>query len=174
MKWSFSAHNIMRRCHRQLMFATIIASHSAKDPQRREAYILKQLQHLSTWLGDLVDEVLSNYMVPTLREGQPVDFDGLIHVAQDLARRQFAFSEAKRYREPKMTKTAAGEEYCALYEHEYELQLPRDSLHIVQGRLAECFSNLSSQQAFLKLLLTGSDYRPKPTISVPLDGLINT
>ena len=45
MKWSYSAHNAMRRCQRLFVFGQMMASHRARDPQRREAYLLKQLKH---------------------------------------------------------------------------------------------------------------------------------
>jgi hypothetical protein len=41
-----------------------MASHNAKDPMRREMFILKQLKHLPVWRGILVHESLSNYFVP--------------------------------------------------------------------------------------------------------------
>lgn len=95
-----------------------MASHNAKDPERREAYILKQLQHVNAWQGSLVHRVLATKFLAALRSGWPMDFDDLAAAAYELALRQFGFSANRRYREPGQSKRAAGGDYCALFEHE--------------------------------------------------------
>src|SRR4051794_24761769 len=108
MRWSYSAHTTLRRCQRQYIFGHMMAAHNAKDPLRREAYILKQLQQVSAWQGSVVHAVLASQFVPALRIGRAPRPSALCPAAIDLARRQFAFSAAKRYREPGLTKSAAG------------------------------------------------------------------
>lgn len=175
MRWSYSVHNAMRRCQRQLIFGHSMASHSSRDPERREAYILKQLQHLSAWQGSLVHEVLaSRFLVDNVRAGRPVDPAALTTAAQDLARRQFAFSAAGRYREPGQTKRAASDEYCALFEHEYGLPISADALLGDHGSLARCFDNLASQFDLLNLIQCGHDHRSELRLSFRLSNLLPT
>ena len=51
IKWSFSADRCFRRCERQFFFRDIAAWHNARDPMRREAFVLKQLKTLELWHG---------------------------------------------------------------------------------------------------------------------------
>lgn len=104
MKWSYSAHGAMRRCQRLLVFYQVMASHAARDPDRREAYVLKQFRHLPAWQGSLVHDVLSSRFLADVRAGRRADAAALTAAARDLARRQYDFSAARRYREPGLTK----------------------------------------------------------------------
>ena len=169
MKWSYSVHTTMRRCQRQLMFGHSMASHAARDPQRREAYLLKQLQHVSAWQGSLVHQVLATrFLEENIRARLPVDPAALAQSAQDLARRQFAFSAAGRYREAGQTKGQAGDEYCALFEHEYGWPIPADALPEIYTNLARCFDNLASQHELLSLIRSGHDHRSELRLSIRL------
>ena len=41
MRWSYSTQRMLERCPRQVAFAHVVAAHNARDPLRREAYILR-------------------------------------------------------------------------------------------------------------------------------------
>lgn len=164
VKWSYSTHTKMRRCQRQFAFSQLIANPLAKDPERHEAYILKQLKQLSTWQGSVVHKVLSTVFLDDIANHRPVDSVKLAAAAQDLARRQYAFSAARRYREPGMTKKAAGDDYCALYAHEYVQPIPPEALAEVYQNLSLCFEHLASQNEFLTTLAAGRGHRVEQTL----------
>jgi len=170
MKWSISAHNAMRRCQRLFVFGQLMASHNARDQLRREAYLLKQLQSISTWRGSIVHKVLATAFLSDVQEGRAIDPAGLSSVAHDLARRQFAFSAAKRYREPGQTKGASGDEYCALYEHEYGQEIPPEQLDTVYATITRCFEHLAGQEAFLARLSAGSAHLAEQPLNFSLAG----
>ncbi len=67
MMWSFSAHSSFRKCPRQWFYKTHVANHAAKDPLRQEAYRLSKLENISAWRGKVVDDTISNYIIPSLR-----------------------------------------------------------------------------------------------------------
>lgn len=160
MKWSHSAHVAMRRCQRLLAISHVMAPPTAKDPDRREAYTLKQLQALAHWPGSLVHQVLaSRFFADNILSGRTLDAAALAAAAQDLACRQFAFSAARRYREPGMTKSTAGDAYCALSDHEQGREIPPERLTAIHANLARCFQNLASQREFLAMIWAGSDHR---------------
>jgi PD-(D/E)XK nuclease superfamily len=170
MKWSVSAHNSMRRCQRLFVYGQVVASHNARDPLRHEAYLLKQLQSLSTWQGSIVHKVLATSFLADVRAGRPIDPATLSATAHDLARRQFAFSAARKYREPGQTKGAAGDAYCALYEHEYGEDISPEQLEIVYATITRCFEHLASQEAFLAQLAAGSAHLAELPLSFTLAG----
>lgn len=172
MKWSYSTHVTMRRCQRLLVFGHSMASHAARDPERREAYILKQLRPLSVWQGSLVHEVLATqFLADNIRAGRPVDAAALAATAHDLARRQFAFSAARRYRQPGQTKRAAGDEYCALFEHEYGREVPAEALAALHVTLARCFEHLASQVELLAMLQAGHQHEAEVSLTFRLGAL---
>src|SRR5260370_24388130 len=171
MKWSYSAHTAMRRCQRAYAFGHVIASHSARDPLRSEAYILKQLQHLSAWQGSLVHRILATDFLADLRAKRPFNPAALTAAAQDLARRQFAFSAARRYRKPGQTKQAAADEYCALFEHEYGLEISPASMEKVHTTITQCFEHLAGQREFLARLYASSGHVAEQTLGFALNGV---
>lgn len=57
MKWSFYKAKTFNRCQRKWYYSEIEASHSKKDADRREIYLLKQLQSVPAWIGSVVDTI---------------------------------------------------------------------------------------------------------------------
>ena len=171
MKWSYSVHTAMRRCQRLLVFAHVMASHNARDPMRREAYFLKQLQHLSAWQGSLVHRMLATAFLEDLRAARPVDPAALAAAAWDLAQRQVAFSAARRYRKRGQTKREAGDAYCALFEHDHGWTIAPEALRSVRVNLARCFENLAAQRQFLASLYAGFDHIAECPLNFRLNGV---
>src|SRR5689334_3910091 len=118
LDWSFSLERCFRRCQRQHLFRDIIASHNARDPFRRECFLLKQLKSIDLWQGLLVHRGIELFVVTALQGGHAVNWGRAIEGTVEMAKRQLDFSRAKRYREEKMSKTKAGDDYCALLCHE--------------------------------------------------------
>ncbi len=114
IKWSFSTERCFRKCQRLYFFREIAASPKAKDPLRHEAYIRKQLKTVEQWRGLVVHRGIELFVVPSLKERGAVDWGKAVDGTTSLAKRQLVFSAARRYRDPGMTKTAAGDDYAAL------------------------------------------------------------
>jgi PD-(D/E)XK nuclease superfamily protein len=169
VKWSFSTHQIMRRCQRQLAFSSLIASPVARDSFRQEAYVLKQLQELPAWAGNAVHRILATDFLIALRGRRALDAAALAGHATDLARSRFAFSAARRYRDPGVTKAAAGEQYSALFEHEYGREVTPEVLQDTIDLMARCFFQLASQSEFLEDLYRGFGYIAEFALTFPLD-----
>jgi len=94
--WSYTTHRESRRCQRLLVLGHSMASAVARDQDRREAYILKQLQSIEQWQGSVVHEVLAtDLLTPRVLAPQSLRTDLLIRSACDLARRQFSFSASR-------------------------------------------------------------------------------
>jgi hypothetical protein len=170
MKWSYSAHRVMRRCQRQYAFEYLVASHASRDPLRHKVFLLKQLQSVSLWQGDLVHRVLAQELPQLIRNGNPINPHHLAEVADDLMRRQFNFSKERRYLQPGITKTSAGEEYCALVDHEYGLEISESRLAEVRTTIRHCFDALANDENLLERLFLGSGHRFEQWLSFPLDG----
>ena len=171
MKWSISAHRCFRRCQRQYYFSNIMARHDADDERRRDAYILKQLQTLPAWRGRLFDKGIERFVIPAIENGKPVDFDRVTQQTMELAHRQFAFSKARKYRDPGTKKGAVGDEFCALFPHEYGLGVSPEELKMALRDIACCFENLRQQTEFVDYIRRRKWYGVQKTLSFNLDGV---
>ena len=118
MRWSFSASRSFARCPRQFYYGQIAAYHSSKkDPLRREAFLLKQRKSLPLWRGNLVHHAIERFVVPAWQERLRPNWEDVIARMRAIADEQLEFSAAGRYRETGMTKSKAGQAYCALVGH---------------------------------------------------------
>ena len=98
---------------------------------RHEAYVLKQLQGLAMWQGDIVHDGIRIFVQPYLKSRSKPDTNRIVAVTLDMAREQFSFSLQREYRKPGMTKESAGLRYAALYAHEYGQEINDDQLQQV-------------------------------------------
>lgn len=152
MRWSYSTQRTLERCQRQLAFAQVVASHNARDPVRREAYVLRQVQSVAAWQGSLVHAVLATQVRDALRWGRSISPDRLTTAVRRLAERQWAFSAAREYRAPKQSKAAAGDAYCALALHERGDDAEPAIVEEVVAVAERCFTHLAQQSDLLALL----------------------
>lgn len=159
IKWSYSTAQTLRRCQRQLYYTQVLASHNAHDPLRRRTYVLKQLQHLRAWQGSLVHGVLATDFLGGLRARQRPNPTRLAAAAIAKAGRQFTFSAARRYLTPGQSKAAAGDDYAALFEHEFGPEPTADDLLRVQANIALAFNNLAGMRELLAELYSGWNQR---------------
>jgi len=166
LRWSYSTDAVLRRCHRQLAFGQVVASHNARDPLRREAYIRRQLHSVASWQGSVVHSIMATALLADLRANRPIAPLALAAAAHDLAQRQFAFSAARRYREPGMTKAKAGDAYCALLAHERGEDVGMAPLRAVEENVIRCFANLAGQQELLAPLYAGYEHLAELPLSL--------
>ena len=100
MRWSFSSARMFRQCQRSWFFKTCFASSRAKDPDRREAYVLSKLQSVSGWRGKLVDQIISQEIIEGLRRGQRITKSQLLAHAKSNFDRDREIALRHRIREP--------------------------------------------------------------------------
>ena len=100
MNWSFSAGRSFAGCPRRWFYRQVVAHHAAKDPVRREAYLLGKLDSLWSWRGRLVDDVITQHIVPPLSWGQVPTLATLLSVARKRYDAQLAFALSHRLHEP--------------------------------------------------------------------------
>jgi len=162
--WSFSSDRSFRQCQRAYFFKGIAACHNGKDPMRREAFVLKQLKGLDLWRGSVVHTAIQRYVVPTLKNRTPIDWDDIIRQAQALAERQFAFSKSRRYRDNTLTKSKAGDDYCALTFHEQPDGTTEEHVREAIAGIEAALRNLSKMGDLLKYI----QGRPKYFCELPV------
>jgi hypothetical protein len=170
LDWSFSTDRRMRRCPRQLFFADVASWHNARDPLRREAFLLSQLKGMETWRGSVVHQAIQTLVVPYLHLNR-VDWDQVIFGALAIAERQFQFSANRRYREAGMSKKKALGDYCALFAHEFGLPIPDDQYRATLKSIELSLRNLSQMSDFFRHVGGRSYYRPELAMSAEYNGV---
>jgi PD-(D/E)XK nuclease superfamily len=171
LDWSFSTDRRMRRCPRQVFFTDIAAWHNAKDPLRRESYLLNQVRGLAAWRGSLVHQSIDSFIVPRWQQHRPVDWESVIEAARELGTRQFVFSENGTYRTAGMSKTKALGDYCALFPHEFDLPLGEEQLEGILESVERALRNLSSLKGFLARVENRDFYRSELALAAEFNGV---
>ena len=119
MIWSYSTSQMFQRCQRQWYFKTCIAHHSARDPIRKEAYLLSKLQSIPAWRGSIVDEVISRRVVPAINQGWLISKAKIFDYARNLFDGQLEFAQQHRLREDGIRPSQIGDHFAAFYDVEY-------------------------------------------------------
>ena len=117
MTWSFSISKQFTQCQRQWFYKTKVANGVAKDPLRKEAYLLSKLQSVYSWRGKIVDTVLSDYVVKNLKNG--INEKATLVYAKTLFERQLDFAKNHDVRQITTSITKLGDQFAAFFESEY-------------------------------------------------------
>lgn len=171
LDWAFSTHGRMRRCQRQLFFGSIAAWHNAKDPLRRESFVLSQVKSMDAWRGNLVHQAIQSFVVPCWQSNQLIPWDGVVQDARELGARQFAFSEKRRYREAGMSKSKGGDEYCALFGHEFGIPPSEKDLEETLNSVERSLRNLAGMEKFMAHVAGRNFYRSEAAVSAEYNGV---
>jgi hypothetical protein len=142
-----------RRCPRQWSYDTLIASaHAKKDSPRRELHLLSQLQSVAAWRGNLVDQIITRRVLPTIGKGWDLKLSALLAYARCVFDDQLAFARQNRMREPGMTKDSAGDSFAALAGIEYALGLSDTEVEQAWTDVEQAITNLLEMEDLQALL----------------------
>jgi CRISPR/Cas system-associated exonuclease Cas4 (RecB family) len=119
-----------------------MANPNSKDPLRREAYLLKQLQTVYAWRGVLVDSVIQKQIVPKMRHHKLPSENQVLEFATQLMNKQISFGIEKKYRGCNVTKSGTDDAYCAFYELEYDKGLDKEKLEGAKDDIISSLKNL--------------------------------
>lgn len=157
MKWSITKSKMFSKCPRKWFYHEIMANSRAKDPLRREAYLLKQLQSVYAWRGSLVDTVIERFIVPRMKSNTLPSEEEVIEFSMNLMSKQLEFGKDERHRLPNSTKSNVGDEYCAFYDMEYNGGLDENTLQEAREDVIISLKNLISSE-FLKRIMETSSF----------------
>jgi len=139
-KWSISTHKLYRVCPRKFYFSKIFASATSKDEVRTMANYLSNLQTLEMVAGNVVHRTIKEF-VDQLNRGRLINEKEAINYALTLYETKLKYSEEGRYKTE--SRTNAGDVYCGLFEHEYEIpiseQMRRENLDIIISAISQFF-----------------------------------
>lgn len=149
---------MFRKCQRQWFYKACCASAKAKDPTRREAYLLSKLQSVSAWRGQIVDAVVEQSLVPALNRRERPMLNRVLAIARALFDKQLAFGRQNLVRQPGFKVTEAGDSFAAFYVIEYGDGLKESDITSAWSDVEKALRNLFGLKD-LKELLRAADYR---------------
>lgn len=143
MIWSISESRTFRRCQRQWYFKNCVANANAKrDPLRRQAYLLGKLQSISAWRGQLVDSVISDFVIPALNVKRALTLGPVKARARELFDTQLTCARAHRIREPGLSPTKLGSSFAAFHCMEYGGEIAEDEVARAWTEVDTALTNL--------------------------------
>jgi len=119
--WSVSRDDTFRKCQRMYYYQYYGfwgGWDFAADKRTRTIYILKQLQNRQMWAGSKVHECIENTLNEIKAGIGKIDVEQKIETTLDLMRKEFLSSKNKKYLTNPKT--------CALFEHEYGLEVSEE------------------------------------------------
>ena len=146
--WSKSRDGVFQDCRRKY-FYQYYGSWGGWDAgateEVRRLYILKQLASRQMWAGRVVHDAIE-MVLHAFRDGRTLPVDGFIRDVVERMRAEWRSSRDGRYRDTPKT--------CALFEHEYALEIRPEAWQALKGNVVTCLRNFFS----LPLLLGSALY----------------
>ncbi len=139
MIWSFSSHGTFRKCPRQWFYRKVVANSRAKDPLRREAARLSKLENIQAWRGKIVDSIISEAIIPSIKWNRTCNLE----VAKKKADELFALQKAERL---------AGNGHGTFFEVEYGRPLTDEIFEIALSDIHKALENFFKSELVLDLL----------------------
>ncbi len=141
--WSKSRDEVFKTCLRQYWFTYYGYWNGWLEnaPERtRQIYVLKNLKNRQMWAGEKVHECIQRSLYNIRRGIKVLPVDEIVTITLDQMRAEFRSSRQKNYwRKPKS---------CALFEHEYEIELADDQWKETANNVETCLRNFYASDIY--------------------------
>jgi putative sterol carrier protein len=144
--WSKTRDEVFKTCLRQYWFAYYGYWNGWFDnaPERtRQIYILKNLKNRQMWAGEKVHECIQRSLYNIRRGIKVLPTDEIVSITLDQMRAEFRSSKLKTYLQKPKT--------CALFEHEYEIELTDEQWKEVANNVETCLRNFYASDIYAGL-----------------------
>jgi CRISPR/Cas system-associated exonuclease Cas4 (RecB family) len=141
--WSKTRDEVFKTCLRQYWFAYYGYWNGwlENTPERtRQIYILKNLKNRQMWAGEKVHECIQRSLNNIRRGIKVLSVDEIVSITLDQMRGEFRSSRAKNYlKNPKS---------CALFEHEYGVEVSDDQWKEIAQNTETCLRNFYASDIY--------------------------
>jgi hypothetical protein len=171
MFWSISESRTFRRCQRQWCFKNLLGNAKAKDPTRREAYLLGKLQSVSSWRGTIVDSVVSEFVIPAIRSRRSLTLREAVGRARRLFDTQLEFARRHPLREPGLSPSKLEGQFAAFHVIEYGQELLAEELTRAWQEIETALGNLFGMSDLFAELRGASMLCAQRALTFPHSGM---
>ena len=141
--WSKTRDEVFKTCPRQYWFAYYGYWNGwlENTPERtRQIYILKNLKNRSIWAGEKVHECIQRSLNNIRRGIKVLPVDEIVSITIDQMRSEYRSSKSKNYLKNPKT--------CALFEHEYEMDVTDDQWKETATHVETCLRNFYASDIY--------------------------
>ena len=141
--WSKTRDEVFRTCPRQYWFAYYAYWKGWLEdaPVRtREIYVLKNLKTRQIWTGEKVHECIERSLSNIRRGIRVLSVDEIVSITLKQMRAEFRSSRSKHYLNYPKT--------CALFEHEYELEVTDEQWKEMAQNVETCLRNFYASDIY--------------------------
>ena len=141
--WSKSRDEIFQTCPRQYYFnyyAYWGGWEKGAPAKTRQIYILENLKNRYMWAGEKVHDCIKHTLKNLQRGISILDVDEIVSITINKMRDDFRSSKGKRYLDYPKT--------CALFEHEYGVDLSDEQWKKVADDVEKCLRNFYNSEVF--------------------------
>lgn len=157
MRWSYSASRSFRQCQRQWFFKNVAASARAKDPFRKRAYLLGKLQSISAWRGNIVDDVISNTIIPKVNRRLPITLQEVKNRARSLFDRQLDYARRHPITNLDFQVSKEGDDFAVFHAMEYEGEFSEYEIKRAWREIETALENFFNME-HIRQAMQSSDY----------------
>jgi len=140
--WSLSAAKTFKKCQRQWYYKNCLGNWKAKDPLRRKAYLLSKLDSISSWRGKIVDSVISEVIVPTLKAKRTPSFIVAQEKAKELFDRQLKFARQHPLHQAGLSPSQLESDFAVFHCMEYGGEIPEIEIKKAKAEIEQALTNL--------------------------------
>jgi len=141
--WSKTRDEVFKTCLRQYWFSYYGYWNGWLEnaPERtRQIYVLKNLKNRHMWAGEKVHECIQRSLYNIRRGIKVLPVDEIVTITLEQMRAEFRSSRAKNYwKNPKS---------CALFEHEYEVEMADDQWKENANNVETCLRNFYASDIY--------------------------
>jgi len=141
--WSKTRNEVFKTCPRQYWFSYYGYWNGWLEnaPERtRQIYVLKNLKNRQMWAGEKIHECIQRSLNNIRRGIKVLSIDEIVSITLDQMRAEFRSSRSKNYwKNPKT---------CALFEHEYELEVSDEQWKELARDVETCLRNFYASDIY--------------------------
>jgi hypothetical protein len=153
MIWSISTDKMFRRCQRQWFYKQVYGNaNSRKDRSRYEAFLLSKLQSLSALRGQVVDDVLSEHLVPALNRGIVPRCEEIRSRARERFEQRLAYAKAHQLDQRLSAPAKLPDQFAMLFDYEYGVGITDEDYDRAFAEIDSSIENLFAMEDLLDTL----------------------
>ena len=144
--WSKTRDEVFKTCLRQYWFAYYGYWNGWLEnalERTRQIYVLKNLKNRHMWAGEKVHECIQRSLNNIRRGIKVLSVDEIVSITLDQMRAEFRSSRSKNYLKNPKT--------CALFEHEYGIELTDDQWKEIASNVEICLRNFYASDIYYGL-----------------------
>jgi hypothetical protein len=150
---SISTDKMFRRCQRQWFYKQVYSNaNSRKDRSRYEAFLLSKLQSLSALRGQVVDDVLSEHLVPALNRGIVPRCEEIQSHARERFEQRLAYAKAHQLDQRLSALAKLPDQFAMLFDYEYGVGIMNEDYDRAFAEIDESIENLFAIEELLDTL----------------------